>query len=409
MRVIVLNQYYAPDVAATGQLLSDLCIKLSHKITAIDVVCAPPNYNDTFIKYERNEKVGNLRIFRVGPEKYKGRKSLKVRLYGYFGYLWFSLLTSMELSRKSNYSCIMTVSNPPIIGFIGAFLSKVRKIPFIYILHDIHPDIVVASGKYHLPKIVIMLWNFMNKIIFNRAVGIVVLSETMKNTLIKTKGVNSEKVKVIPNWAHPELDIETVPSNEYKKILGVDDSAILVVYSGNMGISHNLEILIDAACYLREENVHFVFVGSGEKKTLLMELAVKNQLANVSFLDYLPENGYAALLRDADICVVAQEFGFEGYAVPSKFYVSLSMGKPILGIMSKKSELSNIINTNNCGWVVQTCSETVDILRNVAVNRNNLREMGAKSSRLYIDTFSLENASEKYYQLLLETVECRNI
>jgi glycosyltransferase involved in cell wall biosynthesis len=242
----------------------------------------------------------------------------------------------------------------------------------------------------------------MNSFIFTNAARIVVLGDRMREHLHVEKRVPYEKIRVIHNWSIQ--DISPRPRlNYFREIHGLEDRFV-VLYAGNMGISHNLEHLIETAAKT-PSGVQFLFVGGGEKKNTLQAAAKKLGLSNVMFLPYQPDSMLNDMLAAADLCVVALEPELTGLAVPSKTYSILAAGKPILAIGSPESEVANIVRQWDCGWVVTTSDEIHELLQRLVTSPEEVLRAGSNARKAYLENFTREKAVSHYVKMLNEVLQ----
>jgi glycosyltransferase involved in cell wall biosynthesis len=124
----------------------------------------------------------------------------------------------------------------------------------------------------------------------------------------------------------------------------------VVMYAGNMGLTHDLESVIEAARLLKNVfQLFFVFIGDGGKRKILEQLVNESSLPNVQFLPYQDEVNFPLAMAAADIGVVTLGVGAEGISVPSKTYINLAAGVCLLSIAPASSELSRLIDLHQVG------------------------------------------------------------
>ncbi len=397
IKILAINQYYDPDVAVSGQILTSLCEGLADSGMSVTVICGKPSYTHDAVEALTFEEKPNLRIHRVGTAGAKGRASMITRIQGYLGFGVATLFKLISLSRKERYDVILTFSNPPFVGFYGAWFKSKWRAKFLYILHDLHPDILIRSGRLK-EGFLTRLWDRVNRYIFNRADQIVVLTENMRHYLSTPKGIGSDKIIVIPNWS-----VETITpgsrDNSFRRENGFG-SDFLVLYAGNMGIMHNLEWLIDSAREMQGQEIFFVFVGSGDKLPYLQSEAEKFNLNNVRFLPYQPKEMVNEMLCAADICVIALESQAVGLAFPSKTYPILAGGRPILALASEGDDLDLLVRNNNCGWSAYQTKDITPIISKLIESPKLLNDAGIRARRAYEEEFTKQSAISKYIEVL---------
>ena len=170
----------------------------------------------------------------------------------------------------------------------------------------------------------------------------------------------------------------------------------IVSYSGNLGKTHSIEIIIELAQKLiNEKDISFLIIGDGDKKEQLLKMQKKLALPNLKILDFQPMMLFPHVLAAADIGVVTLETDAEDLSVPSKTYNLMSAGKPILSISKESSELSKIVNNNKIGKnfceneVAEMCEFILDLKTNSEVYK--AMQMASKRTSL---KFSPENAKK---------------
>ncbi len=397
--ILVINQYYRPDVASSGQLLAELCEFLSSQGMKVHVITGQPSYTSDAQASPKEEILNGVNVHRVSLGKSIGKNTLSTRIMGYLKFLWRSWLLSRKVARKTNPNLVMTLSNPPFVGLIGGVVSNTRKIPFIYVLYDIHPDILIATKWMNIPQIFIKAWNLINAIIFRYATTIIVPSSTMKTTLISRKSLHEKKIRVIPNWARPEIKYQDQPTS-IRSNLGIPEDHIVVLYAGNIGIMQQLDPVLDTACSLRTMPIHFVFIGEGEKKSELIQRTNTEGLSNVHFLPYQPEQQFAQIVLESNACLVTLQPGLDAYSAPSRAYTFLSAGSPIIALMPEDAELAKLITEKQCGWNVTNSNQLSQLLEHLLDDRNEYIEKGTRALHLYQDNYQESLILNRYLKVI---------
>jgi hypothetical protein len=238
---------------------------------------------------------------------------------------------------------VLYYTNPPMSYFNALVFSN----PFSIVVFDTYPDALRLIGIKE-SSFVYRIWEKINKKVFSKAFQIITLSEGMKKQL--RNYVDDKKVKVVSVWsASDTFKPISKLSNPFLKKHNWTNKFI-VLYSGNMGIGHKLEVLIDVAKKLEEKTeILFLFAGEGTKKNTLIDLVKKNELGNVLFLTWQDAETLPYSLASGDLAVVALEPEATHASVPSKTFNYLAVGAPLLAIGSSGSELERLIKVNNLG------------------------------------------------------------
>ena len=292
-------------------------------------------------KYEIYRGINIKRVFST-----EGNRDSKIgRL---LNYITFTTSVFFNLLFKKNYDKILFVSNPPLVPFIGYLIKKLRGKNYIYLVHDIYPDVAEKLGVIKKGSIISKVMNYMNKKIYTNAERIIALGKDMKR-VIADKGVDEEKIEIVTNWADSRVNYEKeVDKNFYKKYRL--ENKFNILYTGNISKVHAIDTIVEVAKILKnEEDIMFTFVGDGNRKQDLIKLKEKEDLRNIQLENYMFGEEYNNLLNCANLFITTLQQGIEGLGVPSKTYTYMSVAKPLIAIMSENSEIGSMVNQYNLG------------------------------------------------------------
>jgi colanic acid biosynthesis glycosyl transferase WcaI len=395
---LVLNQYYPPDIASTGQYAADICSGLVRAGYGVHVIAAQPSYAASSTDAPPEEVRDGIHIHRVPMPGARGRERMLVRVLGYAGFLLQARSRARGLARTGAFGTVVTFHNPPFLGLIGAGLVPLRSGRFVFVSYDVHPDALLVAG-WKVPRPLVALWDRLNHRIYGKAGTIVVLVEGAKRILREKKGVPEEKIAIVPLWGKPELE-PIPPDPEIRNELGVPADGLILLYAGNMGIMHPLESILEAAAELKDEDVHFLFLGEGVKRKSLSSRAEAGGLTKVRFLPYQPEDRFIRILSASDACFVSFGPGMEEITIPSRTYTFLSAGKPLVTIMSPEAEVARLAVDRACGWNVASGKELAALARLLVKERNLLGPAARNARAAYIRDFRKDVILDRYVRLI---------
>jgi glycosyltransferase involved in cell wall biosynthesis len=296
--------------------------------------------------------------------------------------------------KQENGEEVLIVSNPPILPFLGNVLFFKRKIKFKVLIYDVYPDALLNFGYLKKTSYIYKFWDKMNKKAYIYADEIITISSVMKKVI--TRNVESSKIKIIYPWVDTSL-IKPIKNDDnwFIEENNISEKKI-ILYSGNMGLTHDLMTPLKVAKELSETqpDFHFLFIGDGAQKKKLMTYVEKNMLNNVTFLNYQQSNVLPYSFASADFAIVSLSSGAEGLSVPSKTFYSLAAGSAIIAISEKGSEIEQLISKNDCGISIQP--NEVSIMRDFLINTSDLDlEQMKKNSRILSKQFTVANV--KYF------------
>jgi glycosyltransferase involved in cell wall biosynthesis len=397
-----LTQHFYPDSSSTGNLLTDLAIKLAEHGYDIEVCTSQP-IDNIKNKAEKFEVYKGVKIQRIASAR-MNRNSRFGKAFN-LGYYFFRVfLKELFSSHKKRNFLYFIVSNPPFLPLVGSLLTNLKKIDFIHLLYDIEPEEAISVGYLSDKRLYIKIWKWSNKFIFRKAAHTVVLSEQMVETVIekmkiaKAAPLKFREITIIDNWADGNyLKPIEYDKNEFIRANNLQGKFI-INYSGNHGAMQRFESIMAAANILKSDDLAFIFVGDGLKKKGMMAEKETNKLENVYFFPYQDKNKLPHVQAASHLSIVHLEKEIEGYAFPSKLYSILASGTPVLALCRLKSRLADIIRDAKCGYVCQheNVQDIVDAINDIKSNPEKIKLYGENSRKYFEEHYTLEKAFEKY-------------
>lgn len=406
----VINYFY-PDYASTGQLMTELCQDIQNDFD-ITVIAAQPGYaseKDKVKKIFEEDYLENIKIVRIKlPEVEKTSKFSRMKyIFSYF------ILAIIALLKEKGIDIIYTISQPPILGgLIGTIGKFMKRSKHIYNIQDFNPEQAEAVN-YTNKKSIFRIAKMIDKLNCSYSDKIIVVGNDMSETLKKrflSKDVPEHAV--INNWTNEKeiipLTKEEDQVQSFLKKNNLEDKFI-VMYSGNLGLYYDLENIVKITEHFKKDvNLAFVFIGEGALKKEMQDFVRKHSISNVQFLPYQPKDYIKYSLNAADIHLVVNQKGIKGVSVPSKIYGVMAVGKPILGVLEKGSEAQMLIEKSNSGTVVEP-QDYESIIRAIdyfhKMNKASLLQLGQNGREYLEQNLKREISINKYREILKEVSE----
>ncbi|HBY57853.1 MAG TPA: hypothetical protein DEG96_08375 [Candidatus Atribacteria bacterium] len=410
-KILVIEQHFYPEVAATGQLLLDLCEDLVKAGYQVKVITGNPTeiyqyHNHKKINVPRKEIYKGIEIVRL-KNTTLSKYSMTGRVINYITF-HFSIFFHIIFSQKADL--VLVLSNPPFIAFHGLILKLFKNCKVIYNVQDLFPDLAVELGKLKNKPFIIVL-KVLSRYIIRKMDKVVTVGEFMEKK-IKEEILNdtdNHHVMTIHNWADGKK-IKVIEENDEDNYLRKEwglENKFVVLYSGNIGYLHEFDTIISAAENIQNKgynDIVFVFIGEGIKKEYIKKKAEERGLNNILFFPYQPREKLTYSLGIANVSLVTLEKGFEGMVVPSKIYGILASGRPVIAIVGGESEITEIIRKGKCGEVVQIgdYQRLAEAIINYYHNRKRCREEGLSGRRYFDENFERKISTRKYINLFEE-------
>ncbi|PKP58070.1 hypothetical protein CVT91_09295 [Candidatus Atribacteria bacterium HGW-Atribacteria-1] len=407
-KILVIEQHFYPEVAATGQLLLDLCEDLVKAGYQVKVITGnPTELFQKKINIPRRENYQGIEIVRL-----KNTALSKYNMAGrVINYLTFHLSIFRYILFSQKPDLVLVLSNPPFIAFHGLILKIFKKCKVIYNVQDLFPDLAVELGKLKNKPFIFIL-KTLSKYIIKKMDKVIVVGEYMEQKVREDalRDMKAAHIVTIHNWADGEkLKVIDEEDNYLKREWGLGGKFV-ILYSGNIGYLHEFDTIISAAEDIQNKgfkDIVFVFIGEGIKKRYIKEKVREKGLDNILFFPYQPREMLTHSLGVADVSLVTLEKGFEGMVVPSKVYGILASGRPVIAVVGGESEIVEIIREGKCGRVIKIgdYQALVDGIMDYYKDRGKCREDGLNGREYFEKNFDRKIATGKYIKVIEETLK----
>lgn len=405
MRIVYLVPHFAPDVAPTGALASQLVEEWAARGHTIDVLTSFPWYRHHRIEegYEgrlvRHEDTPWGTITRLHPFPTENKENLLRRGLSFGG---FSALAAAVGARGGRADVVVAMSPPLTLGVAGWTIAKARRARFVFNVQDIFPDIAVELGAIQ-NRWVIGGAGVIERWCYRVADAITVLSEDLAEN-VRGKSKAPENVHVVPNFVDTIAIRPSEKENDYRRQFGLSGKTV-VMYAGNVGLSQSLELVIDAAGALAyEEDLVFVINGQGARREMLEAKA--RGLHNVRFIDFQPPELLPEVLAAADIHLVPLKSGLASSSFPSKTYSILAAGRPLIASIDQGTEIADVVERSGGGIATppDDAEALTKAIRRMLDSPDEAREMGERG-RAYVERFVSRSAVAEAYESLFRRLQ----
>jgi len=205
------------------------------------------------------------------------------------------------------------------------------------LIWDVYPDIFKITGMKDT-HILYRTWAAMNKKAFSKSFRLFTIGQRMANLLEKYAA--KEKILITPLWSIFQANNKVEKQQNPFVIKENIQDKFVVQYSGNIGLTHNVEVMVELAELMKDhDDILFQIIGRGPREPHLKALVKERNLPNCQFLPFQSDEMFPYSLSAADIGVVILDEVTSKGSVPSKSYNLMSYGIPALYVASSDSEL----------------------------------------------------------------------
>ena len=406
MKLLILTQYFPPEVGAPQNRLYELALRLRSKGIDISVLTAMPNYPQMVVHKEYKgkcyckEDMNGLKIHRSWIYV-SNSKSIIPRLLNYFSFVFSSLWFGLFKLKKQD---VLLVESPPLfLGITAYLLSRAKGAKMIFNVSDLWPE---SAEKLEIIN---------NKTLLSLATKLEEFCYR-KSALItgQTQGIVRNIKSRFPNkkvyWLKNGVDIKFYDvnktqqeANAWRKTNGYSEEDFILFYGGIIGHAQGLDIILNAAKILEDKpKIKFVMLGSGPEKERLLALKEEIKLNNLEFYDAVPKTKMQEIIMDMNATIVPlKKLDLFKGAIPSKIFENLALKKPIiLGLEGEAKEL--FIDEGNCGLAFEP-ENTDDLVKQILVLYNNpeqSKQLGENGLKYASENFNRDKIAEGLFEEL---------
>nr|WP_176937201.1 glycosyltransferase family 4 protein [Bradyrhizobium brasilense] len=339
-KVVVVSQHYPPDHSTTARIMAAISERIARESDVVVISGMPgsaraPAPGRPAVIEIRNWLPGKAALI---------KRALAEALFT--GRIFFALLRQL---RRGDVA--LTVTAPFALPYAVAAAARLKGAKSALILHDLFPDVLVMAGLLRPSSLVTRALRAINTLMFRALNVVIVIGRDAEKLVLRYGGMTPDKVKFIPNWGTlTPANRPVSPDNPFRKAI---TARFVVGLSGNLGFTHDPDIVFGAARLLRAEcDIHFLLSGWGIGFARLKEMQASARLANVTLVNRVADGELDALLSSADVWLVPYRKNVAGVSVPSRFYNLLAVGRPVILVSEAEAEAALAVRENRLGWVV---------------------------------------------------------
>ena len=367
----VISEMFYPDEVSTALIMTEIAEEYA-KDGKVGVICGPKGYEKSY-KEQSISLNRNIDIHRVNVKDYDKNKisSRVIRLI-----LLTIKMTFKVASKVKRGDEVLVVTNPIFLLIPIAFLKSLIKFKLNILVHDVFPDNLIPAKLITRSSLKFRLLNKVFNWAYRKADNLIVLGEDMGEIMMNKLHVDNKKIKVIPNWYNSDvLPLHDFSSSEYYNIDLTNK--VVIGFAGNLGRVQGLPQFIECFIKAANENLVLTLIGDGAMKKDIEKIIADKNITNILLIGSKSRDEQNLFLNACDIGLITLSSGMKGLGVPSKAYNIMAVGKPILYIGDKTSEIDRYIMKYNNGWSFdwENSDDLVGFLKNIkTIDRFNIKE-----------------------------------
>jgi glycosyltransferase involved in cell wall biosynthesis len=400
MKLLILTQYFPPEVGAPQNRLYELAVRLQQKGMDVSVLTAMPNYPQMKVyegyagKFYMQETMNQLHIHRSWIYTTTD-KGIFQRLLNYFSFVFSSFFVGCFKLKEVDY--ILCESPPLFLGMTAFALKKIKGSKLLFNVSDLWPESAEKLGLVTNPFFLKMATNLeeflyrQSNLISGQTQGIV------KNI---SSRFPTKKVYWLPNGVDLSYYNVAAMQSNWRLQNGFKEDDFLVLYAGIIGHAQGLEVLHQAAVRLKDfDRIKFILLGSGPEKEKLMQLKKDQQINNLFFFDAVEKKQMPAIIAASTVSVVPLKRLelFKG-AIPSKIFENLAMKKPILlGVEGEAKDLFITQAKAGLAFIPEDGADLAEKTLQLFQQPELIQQLGENGFRYVQENFTRDKIATEFY------------
>lgn len=339
MNVLLLTQFYWPEVRSAPMNLAGLAEDLQAGGHDVTVVTGVPNhpfgkiYEGYRLRFRQWEDVRGVRVLRV--PLYPDHSLSSVRRLLHYGSFAISAATIGTWTTRRFVPDVILVYLPPWTNWLPIRVFKaLRKAPVVCWVTDVWPESLQEVGNGQGRWRTALIDRLVKAV--NRQASLTCVNAPGLKRLLMEKGMPESRLAVVTDWADEGLFFPVEPDEALAREHGLA-GRFNIMYGGNLGAVQGLDTVVEAAGLLRDvPDLQVVFVGDGEDAARLRRLVGEQGLDdNVRFIGRQPMADMKRLFALADVLLLhLKPSPIFARQIPSKTMAYLACGKPVLCAIS---------------------------------------------------------------------------
>ena len=403
MKLTLINQYYPPDLAPTGNMAAGLAEHRAQLGDDVTVITSAGGYAGAEISLdptrESRTRVIRIRTLQLGRENLV-RRALDYLAF-YVGALWqMSLLPAQDI--------VIALTTPPWIAWVGWVHKRLHPGSKLMIwTMDVYPEAAERFGAMQPGSVLSRFAHAASKGLLTRADAVVALDGAMKSLLTKRYALDQSgpSITLIPNWESEARYPADRAVKSWSPPAGINiEEQFTVLYMGNAGRGHDFGTLLNAVQQLGNDAVAFLFIGGGPQWKRLKSARADLDLRNLHLLDYLPRESATSVMSKADCGLIVLRDDALGVMSPSKLHGYLAMSLPVIYVGPEDSNVDEAIKSFDCGISLRhgDAEGMVRFISDLAADPDQKRHVGLRARAAFEERYSDTVALAEFDHLLQE-------
>lgn len=404
VRALLAYHFFRPDDVVSARLFTDLAVGLQERgweVTALTSVRSWADPTKRFAAHERWRGISIERVMRPAWDQRRPRQRM-------LNSAWMlSAWLVRALTLRPPFDAVIIGSDP---AFAPLLVPVLRPLwPTTALAHwcyDLYPEAIEADGAGWAIRQLIPFARVLMGVAYRNCDAVVDLGPRMRERLSEYTTFATKRT-LVP-WALAEPSGGPRVANPAVRHSLFGDARLALLYSGTLGRAHEFQSFLALARICRQRTGNAIALCFSARGHNLEELQrrLSPDDTNVRIVSFSGEDGLERHLESADLHLLSLRAEWSGLVVPSKFFGSLAVGRPVLYDGPPDSDVARWISELEVGWDIQTLGlpKVVELLEHLARSPEELGATQRRARAAYDVHFRKELMIDGWDSLLREIV-----
>lgn len=404
-RIWFISELFYPVCTSTGYYITEIAKYLAESGLDVGAITTRGKYRSSdaiaTLAYERYDGIEIFRVRGRGNTP-AGAAIRAMKMMRTSGQIFIEMLFRIKRNDR-----IVAVTNPPFLIPFLYVLRKLKGVSYTIIVHDLFPENLKIMGIVGSNSVLLKCLSFLFHKFYAWAETVICIGRDVRELVRGNLSGKAPRLVVVTNWAD-DTAVSVGNKSDCSMIgqLGLSNKLVLQ-FAGNIGKAQNIEAILSLAKECANPRLSFLFIGSGAKKSLIIEHIDKKTSSNVHYISYMDRTRQNEFLNACDIGIVTLSDGMYGLGVPSKAYNIMAAGKPILYIGDEGSEIFRMVTENDIGWAFRSDQrqEILAVVNSFEVCSEDIKRKGSRARLLAEGEYSKRRVLDRYFRAIVPSAE----
>lgn len=400
IHILYYHQYFnTPDMGGSTRSyeIAKRLIKMGFDVSVVTTNRDVKSKRKTY-----QEEIEGIKVYWLNIP-YSNQMGFLKRILSFLKYA----IKSAVIGVRINPDLVFASSTPLTVALPSLYCSKRKRIPMIFEVRDLWPNVPIAMGIIK-NRVIKYLAEYLEKIAYINSAHIIALSPDMKSFIVEL-GIQENKITVIPNAADISLFQEKKDNIiSFRSTLNINEKDVVILYAGTFGNVNGCEYIIRLAERLQHNTeIKFLLVGEGKEKEQIIQIAKEMKLLNnnLFILPPVKKKEIPSFFRHSDL-IISTIINIQALEANSanKVFDGLAAGRAVL--INHGGWISKFLESANAGlqlsWNIDDAAAQLNELAN---NKELISQMGLNALKLAETQFNRDNLTNKIGEVINSVIK----